>query len=131
MIGRRTFIKGASLAALAASTSRINVRESFAAGANSSGSEPAKVKAPPGAATVTTTSTMSPAFRSRQAPGGDRERALRNSPVAKADRYPRAASSCSPAPTSPENVTLDAIAQLKGNSRGVAVVHPAVTDAPE
>ena len=49
MIARRTFIKVASLAALAASTARFYVRESFAQPVpNSSGTEPAKVKAPPG-----------------------------------------------------------------------------------
>ena len=53
MIARRTFVKGASLAALAATTSRLSVRESLAQQVpNSSGTEPAKVKAPPGACDV-------------------------------------------------------------------------------
>jgi len=49
-IARRTFIKGASMLALAASTSRMYVRDSFAQQVpNSTGAEPAKLKAPPGA----------------------------------------------------------------------------------
>jgi D-galactarolactone isomerase len=50
MIERRTFIQGASLAALAATTSSISIHESRAeAVPNSSGTEPAKLKAPAGA----------------------------------------------------------------------------------
>lgn len=50
MIPRRTFIKGASMLALAASTSRMYVGESFARQVpNSAGTGPAKLKAPPGA----------------------------------------------------------------------------------
>src|SRR5207302_4978397 len=50
MIARRTFVKGVSLAALAATTSRISIREGLAQQVpNSSGTEPAKIKAPPGA----------------------------------------------------------------------------------
>src|SRR5580658_2955952 len=50
MVARRTFIKGASLAVLVASTSRIYVRDGLAQQApNSSGTEPAKLKAPAGA----------------------------------------------------------------------------------
>ena len=50
MVARRTFIKGASLAVLAASTSQLYVRDGLAQQApNSSGTEPAKLKAPAGA----------------------------------------------------------------------------------
>ena len=50
MIRRRTFIKGASMLTLAASTSRLYVRDSFAQQVpNSAGTEAAKLKAPPGA----------------------------------------------------------------------------------
>ena len=50
MIARRTLIKGASLVALGAATSAISLREAPAQQVpNSSGTEPAKVKAPPGA----------------------------------------------------------------------------------
>jgi hypothetical protein len=50
MITRRTFITRASMLALAASTSRLSVRDGFAQQVpNSSGSEPATPKAPPGA----------------------------------------------------------------------------------
>src|SRR5947209_20226058 len=50
MIARRSFIKGASMLALAASTAGVSVRSSLAQQVpNSSGSEPAKLKAPAGA----------------------------------------------------------------------------------
>ena len=50
MIARRTFIKGGSLAVLVASTSQIYVRDGLAQQVpNSSGTEPAKLKAPTGA----------------------------------------------------------------------------------
>ena len=50
MIARRTFIKGASLAVLVGSTSQIYVRDGLAQQVpNSSGTEPAKLKAPAGA----------------------------------------------------------------------------------
>jgi hypothetical protein len=49
MVARRTFIKTASLAVLVASTSRIYVHDGLAQQApNSSGTEPAKLKAPAG-----------------------------------------------------------------------------------
>ena len=50
MIARRTFIKGASMLTLAAATSPMYVRESSAQQVpNSAGTEPATLKAPPGA----------------------------------------------------------------------------------
>src|SRR5579862_8349600 len=50
MIGRRSLIKGASMAAMAAAVSGVSVRVSEAQQVpNSSGSEPAKLKAPAGA----------------------------------------------------------------------------------
>ena len=50
MIARRTFIKGASMAAIVATTSGASIGESLAQQVpNSSGTEPAKVKAPAGA----------------------------------------------------------------------------------
>jgi D-galactarolactone isomerase len=50
MVARRPFIKGASLAVFVASTSRIYVRDGLGQQApNSSGTEPAKLKAPAGA----------------------------------------------------------------------------------
>src|SRR6202035_257023 len=50
MIGRRSLIKGASMAAMAAAISGVSVRVSEAQQVpNSSGAEPAKLKAPAGA----------------------------------------------------------------------------------
>jgi hypothetical protein len=50
MIARRTFITGASTAAIAATASGLLIDDSQAQQVpNSAGTEPAKVKAPPGA----------------------------------------------------------------------------------
>ena len=66
MVARRTFIKSASLAVLVASTPRIYVRDGLAQQApNSSGTEPAKLKAPAGACDCHHHILMTPpAFRS-------------------------------------------------------------------
>jgi hypothetical protein len=66
MVARRTFIKSASLAVLVASTSRFYVRDCLAQQApNSSGTEPAKLKAPAGACDCHHHILMTPpAFRS-------------------------------------------------------------------
>ena len=50
MIARRTLIKGASMATLAATASGLSLRDGYAQRVpNSSGTAPAKLKAPPGA----------------------------------------------------------------------------------
>ncbi len=132
MIERRTFIKGASMLVLAASTSRMYVEESFAQQVpNSSGTEPAKLKAPPGACDCHHHIYDAVRFPA-PTPGG------RLIPDARVEEFRmlqrRIGTSrniiVTPSAYVTDNrVTLDAIAKLGPNARGVAVVHPTVTDA--
>ena len=132
MIARRTFVKGASLAALAASTSRIYVRESFAQQVpNSSGTEPAKVKAPSGACDchhhIYDVARFPQPAGARGAIANARVEEFRL--LQKRIGTTRSIIVQSGAYLTDNRVTLDAIAQLAGNSRGVAVVHPSITAA--
>ena len=132
MFARRTFIKGASIAALAATTSRISVRESFAQQVpNSSGTAPAKVKAPPGACDCHHHIYDAARFPPAQ-PGGT------IIPDARVEEYrmlqKRTGTSRNIVVTplayvTDNRVTLDAIAKLAPNARGVAVIRPSITDA--
>jgi D-galactarolactone isomerase len=132
MIARRTFVKGASLAALAATTSRLSVRESLAQQVpNSSGTEPAKVKAPPGACDCH--HHIYDVARFPQ-PAGARG-AIPNARVEEFRLLQKRIGTTRSIIVQPgayltdNRVTLDAIAQMAGNSRGIAVVHPTITEA--
>jgi predicted TIM-barrel fold metal-dependent hydrolase len=136
VIGRRTFLTGAGVAALTA-TGALDARRSSAqeSGAvpNSSGTAPPKLKAPalacdchqhiydaarfppsnPSARTIP--DARVPEYRMLQ----HRIGTSRNIVVTPAP-YPAGATD--------NNVTLDAIAQFGRNARGVAIVYPAISD---
>jgi len=125
MIRRRTFLKTASAMALSA---RLSPAQQVP---NSSGSEPPKLKAPAGACDchhhIYDAVRFPPAV-----PGG------RIVPDARLEEFrmlqKRIGTSrnivVTPSAYVTDNrVTLDAIAKLGGNARGVAVIHPAITDA--
>jgi predicted TIM-barrel fold metal-dependent hydrolase len=131
MIARRTFIARASMAALA-TASGLTARPSRAEPVpNSSGSEPAKLKAPAGACDCHHHIYDAARFPPPQ-PGA---RMLQNARVEEYRLLQRRLGLSrnivvTPAAYVVDNrVTLDAIAQLGPNARGVAVVHPDVTDA--
>ncbi|HLH98283.1 MAG TPA: amidohydrolase family protein [Xanthobacteraceae bacterium] len=131
MIARRTFIQGAS--ALAATASGVGASRAETA-PNSSGSENAKVKAPPGACDchhhIYDPARFPPSRpQAQQVPNArvDDYRLLqrrigtsRNIVVTPAPY---------PAPVSDNLAALDAIKQLGPNARGVVIVYPEITDA--
>jgi predicted TIM-barrel fold metal-dependent hydrolase len=132
MIARRTFIKGASMLALAASTPRLYVGESFAQQVpNSSGTDPAKLKAPPGACDChhhiyDAVRFPAPSNGGRLIPDArleefrllQRRLGTTRNVVVTPSAY-----------VTDNRVTLGAIAKLGANARGVAVINPSVTDA--
>src|SRR5882672_12671841 len=131
-LGRRTFLKGASIAALAAA--RVlrsdGARAQFAV-PNSAGTEAAKLKAPPGACDTHHHIYDAANFPPVE-PGS---RFQQNARVAEYKMLQRRIGTTrdivvTPAPYVTDNrVTLDAIKQLGPNARGVAVVRPTITDA--
>ena len=131
-IERRTFLKGTGLAAL--STARVfDIGEAHAQFAvpNSAGTEPASLKAPPGACDCHHHIYDAERF----APVDPAARMQTNASVAQYKLLQRRIGTTrdivvTPAPYVTDNrVTLDALMQLGPNARGVAVVHPEVTDA--
>jgi D-galactarolactone isomerase len=131
MIARRTFIKQASMAALA-TASGLSVRPSRAEQVpNSSGTEPAKLKAPAGACDCHHHIYDAVRFPPPQ-PGA---RILQNARVEEYRLLQRRIGTSRNVVVTPaayvvdNRVTLDAIAQLGPNARGVAVIHPTITDA--
>src|SRR5438552_16275834 len=128
MMERRTFIKGASLAALAA-TSGVAIRASHAQQVpNSSGTEPPKLAAPAG----TCDCHMHIFDPARFPPLTDRP-VTPNATVADYRLLQKRLRTTRNIIVTPRNsgneVTIDAIAQLGPNARGVAVIAPTVTDA--
>jgi D-galactarolactone isomerase len=129
-IGRRTFLQGASLAALTAA-GLFDARASHAQVAvpNSTGTELPKLKAPPLACDCHHHIYDTPRFPAPD-PG-----ALPNARVAEYRLLQRRIGTTrdvivTPRPYATDNrVTLDAIAQFGPNARGVAVIHPTITDA--
>ena len=132
MIPRRTFITGASMLALGASTSRMFVRASLAQQVpNSAGTGPARLKAPPGACDchhhIYDGARFPPAT-----PGGLIVPGARVEEFRLLQRRIGTSRNIVVTPSAyvtDNRVTLDAIAKLGPNARGVAVVHPTVTDA--
>ncbi len=132
MIGRRTFVKSASMMAIASTATKISVGVSHAQQVpNSSGAEPAKLKAPAGACDCHHHIYDAVRFPPAQ-PGGT------IIPNARVEEYRllqrRIGTSrnivVTPSAYRTDNrVTLEAIARLGANARGVAVVRPTVTDA--
>src|SRR5882672_11113453 len=132
MIGRRTLIKSASMVAMAAATSGIGIRASEAqAVPNSTGTEPAKLKAPANACDCHM-HIYDPRFpESNPRPGLN----PKNATVQDYRLLQKRTGTTRVVVVTPRNyatdnrVTVDALGQLAGNARGVAVVHPTVTDA--
>jgi predicted TIM-barrel fold metal-dependent hydrolase len=132
MIARRTFIKSVSMAVLASSGSALSVGVSQAQQVpNSSGAEPARLKAPAGACDCHHHIYDAIRFPPVQ-PGGT------IIPNARLEEYRmlqrRIGTSrnvvVTPLAYATDNrVTLDAIARMGPNARGVAVIRPTVTDA--
>jgi D-galactarolactone isomerase len=131
-LGRRTFLKGAGIAAFAAARvlQSHEARAQFAV-PNSAGTEAAKLKAPPGACDCHHHIYDAGNFPPVE-PGS---RFQQNARVAEYRMLQRRIGTTrdivvTPAPYVTDNrVTLDAIKQLGPNARGVAVVRPAITDA--
>src|SRR5882762_6756940 len=134
MIARRTLIKGASMAALAATTSGISIRDSLAQQVpNSSGTAPAKINAPPGACDCHHHIYDAARFPVRAG--------ARVVPNARVEDYRLLQKQIGtsrnivvtpigfPATLAENLVTLDAIKQAGGNARGVAIVNPTISNA--
>lgn len=130
MIERRTFIKGAAVAALASTTSALSVRISEAQQVpNSSGTELPKVKAPSGACDchmhIFDVARFPPPFPDRPTTA--------NATVADYRLLQKRLGTTRNIVVTPRNsaneVTLDAIKQFAPNARGVAVVPMSITDA--
>jgi predicted TIM-barrel fold metal-dependent hydrolase len=130
MIRRRTFVKRISLAAIAAAGAS-GADDDDDRVPNSSGTEPPKLKAPAGACDCHHHIYDAERFPTTQ-PGG------KLLPDARVEEYRRLQKRLgtsrsivvTPSAYGIDNaVTLDAIVRLGRNSRGVAVVHPTVTDA--
>jgi D-galactarolactone isomerase len=132
MIGRRMLIKGASMVAMAAATSGASVRSGVAQQVpNSFGTEPAKLKAPANASDCHM-HIYDPRFtESNPRPGLN----PKNATVQDYRLLQKRIGTTRVVVVTPRNyatdnrVTVDALAQLGANARGVAVVHPTVTDA--
>jgi predicted TIM-barrel fold metal-dependent hydrolase len=131
MIARRTFIKGAS--ALAATASGLSPGHTQPA-PNSSGSEPAKLKAPAGACDChhhLYDPIRFPPSRpeANQVPDARLEDYRLLQRRIGTSRNVVVTPAPYPATVSDNAATLDAIKQLAPNARGVAIIHPDITDA--
>ena len=132
MIGRRSLIKGASMVAMVAATSSVSVRSSKAQQVpNSTGTEPPKLKAPANASDCHM-HLYDPRFaESNPRPGLN----PKNAAVQDYRLLQKRIGTTRVVVVTPRNyatdnrVTVDALAQLGANARGVAVVHPTVADA--
>ena len=128
-IGRRTFLAGA--AALTASGAlRAGEGRAQTPVPNSSGTEPAKVKAPANA-----TDCHMHIYDPRFAEVGPNRAKPNNATVQDYRLLQKRTGTTRVVVVTPRNyatdnrVTVDALAQLGANARGVAVVHPTITDA--
>ncbi len=132
MIGRRTFIKAASMTAVAAA-SGVAMRQGYAqAVPNSTGTAPPKLKAPPNACDCHHHIYDPGRFPMVDTPG--RPPPSNGSMVEYRQLQKRIGTTrhvvVQPRNYGVENeVTLDALKQAAGNARGVAVVRPTITDA--
>jgi D-galactarolactone isomerase len=132
MMARRRFVKRASIAALGAIASGIGVRPSRAQPvSNSLGTEPPKLKAPPDACDC----HMHIYDPERFPMPPSKRLAPSNATVAHYRLLQKRIGTTRVVVVQPRNyavdnrVTVDALAQLGANARGVAVLHPTVTDA--
>jgi D-galactarolactone isomerase len=133
MIARRSFIKAASVAAIAVTTSGISMREGHAqAVPNSTGTAPPKLKAPPNACDCHHHIYDEARFPMVPTPG---RAPPSNGTVADYRLLQKRIGTTRNVVVQPRNygidndVTLDALKQFGGNARGVAVVRPTITDA--
>ncbi len=131
MATRRNFIKGASMTALAATTSGATLGDSHAQPvSNSAGSAPPKLKAPPNACDC----HMHIYDPARFPMPPSKRAAPTHADVTEYRKLQQRIGTTRVVIVQPRNyaidnrVTLDAIARL-GNARGVAVVHPTITEA--
>jgi D-galactarolactone isomerase len=132
MIGRRTLIKRASMVAMAAATAGLSARVSEAQQVpNSSGAEPAKLKAPANACDCHM-HIYDPRFpEPNPRPGLN----PKNATVQDYRLLQKRIGTTRVVVVTPRNyatdnrVTVDALAQLGASARGVAVLHPTVADA--
>jgi D-galactarolactone isomerase len=135
MIARRTLIKGASMAALAATASALSLRDSNAQQVpNSSGTAPAKLKAPAGACDC----HQHIYDAARFPPANPSTRVVPNARVEDYRLLQRRIGTTRniivtptpfPATLADNLVTLDAIKQFGANARGVAIIGPTISDA--
>src|SRR3954469_1963666 len=132
MIKRRTFIK-ASMAAVAAATAGVAMRESLAQQIpNSSGTAPPRLKAPANACDCHHHIYDAARFTPVPTPGRP---APTSASMTEYRLLQKRIGTTRHVVVQPRNygveneVTLDALAQARGNARGVAVVRPTVTDA--
>ncbi len=131
-VRRRTFLLGVTIAAFsAARVLQAEPARAQLAVPNSSGTEPTKLKAPPGSCDCHHHIYDAAAFP----PVSPQSRMQVNASVTEYKLLQRRLGLTrdivvTPAPYVTDNrVTLDAIKQLGANARGVAVLHPNVTDA--
>jgi predicted TIM-barrel fold metal-dependent hydrolase len=132
MLGRRSLVKGASMVAMAAAASGISARVSEAQPVpNSTGTEPAKLKAPPNACDCHM-HIYDPRFpETNRRPGPNPA----NATVSDYRLLQKRIGTTRVVVVTPRNyatdnrVTVDALAQLGANGRGIAVLHPTVTEA--
>ena len=132
MIARRALIKGASVAAMAAASSGISVGVSEAQQVpNSSGTEPAKLKAPANACDCHM-HIYDPRFPEPNPRPGPNPK---NATVQDYRLLQKRTGTSRVVVVTPRNyatdnrVTVDALSQLGQSARGIAVLHPTVTDA--
>ncbi|TMH44387.1 MAG: 2-pyrone-4,6-dicarboxylate hydrolase [Betaproteobacteria bacterium] len=131
MIARRTFMKRASMVAIAATASSIGGQSRGQQVSNSGGTEPPKLKAPEGACDCHMHIYDPARFAMPPSP----RVAPSNATVSHYRLLQKRIGMTRVVVVQPRNyaidnrVTVDAIAQLGPNARGVAVLHPTVTDA--
>jgi D-galactarolactone isomerase len=129
-IGRRVFLQGASIAALsAAGFFDERVSPAQVAVPNSTGTELPKLKAPALACDCHHHIYDTARFPAPK-PGGEPNARVAEYRLLQRRIGTRRDVIVTPRPYATDNrVTLDAIAQLGPNARGVAVIHPTITDA--
>src|SRR5258706_583957 len=131
MTARRTFIKGASMVAIAASALASGRKSHGQPVSNSAGTEPPKLRAPEGACDC----HMHIYDPARFAMPPSKRVAPSNATAPHYGSLEKRIGTTRVVIVQPRNyaidnrVTVDAIAQLGPNARGVAVLHPTVTDA--
>src|SRR5258706_573547 len=131
MTARRTFIKRASMVAIAATASAIGRESHGQQVSNSTGAEPPKLRAPEGACDC----HMHIYDPARFAMPPSKRVAPSNATVSHYRSLQKRIGTARVVVVQPRNyaidnrVTVDAIAQLGPNARGVAVLHPTVTEA--